>query len=236
MITKKYLFFDLDHTLWDTNKNSEDSLRELYIELNLKGYGIPSFEEFFQIYTKHNERLWGLYAENQIAKDVLRTNRFYLTFIDFQIDNNDLAHEIANEFIERTPRKPNLIEGAKELLEVLYKDYNLSIITNGFKESQHTKLMYSGIDHFFEKSNVFISEELGFHKPDPSIFNHAMKTVGAHDKKDCFMIGDTFATDIVGAVNAGWNAIHYSPEGKVHHEPIITVQKLMEITDCLKQY
>ena len=71
-----HIFFDLDHTLWDTDRNAEESLREIFIDQQLKEKGIPDFEQFHICYKNHNERLWGLYAENKVGKDAVRVHRF----------------------------------------------------------------------------------------------------------------------------------------------------------------
>jgi putative hydrolase of the HAD superfamily len=227
-----HLYFDLDHTLWDTDKNAEESLRELFKELALEKKGIPGFEAFHDTYKSHNEKLWGLYAENKVGKEAVRTHRFLHTFHDFGIDDQPAALTLATEFIARTPYKTHLIEGTIELLEHLHGRYTMSIITNGFPESQYVKMNSSGLNKYFD--HVFISEEVGIHKPDPKIFHHAMKASGAEQTEKCMMIGDTFQTDIFGALNAGMKPVHYSANASVHHgAPVITIYKLTELIDIL---
>lgn len=227
-----HLFFDLDHTLWDTDRNAEESLKELFKELNLEGSGIPDFDSFHSCYRTHNERLWGLYADNKVGRDAVRVHRFLHTLSDFGIEDDSLAGRLADEFVSRTPYRKHLIPGAVPLLELLAGKFSLSIITNGFKEAQYIKLKSSGIDHFFD--HVFISEEVGVHKPDPRIFQHAMRTAGAADPESCVMIGDTFLTDVCGAVNAGITGVHFDPKGtQVHAAPVITIRKLEELTTHL---
>ncbi|MFN8153601.1 MAG: YjjG family noncanonical pyrimidine nucleotidase [Bacteroidia bacterium] len=231
---KKYthIYFDLDHTLWDTDRNAEESLRELYTELNLESRGIPDFDTFHQQYKGHNEKLWGLYAENKVGKSAVRLHRFLHALQDFGVNDAATAQTLADEFIARTPRKQHLIEGARETLQSLQGKFKLNIITNGFPEAQYTKLKESGLMDFFD--HVFISEEVGVHKPDPKIFHHAMKVSGAQDAASCVMVGDTFQTDIFGALNAGMKPVHYTPDQTVHHgEPVITVHQLTDLLQHL---
>jgi len=231
-----HLYFDLDHTLWDTDKNSEESLNQLFKDFSLQDLGIPSFTDFMDKYKSHNERLWGLYAENKIGKDAVRVHRFMHTFQDFGIHNQEKAHQLAEEFVKITPSKKNLISGAIELLEALKGNYKLAIITNGFKESQHIKMAASGLDVFFD--DVFISEEIGINKPDPGIFHYVMKKTGATSPEQCIMVGDTYQTDIVGANSAGMHAIHLNPMSEsVSHDSdqITTVQHLKEINSKLME-
>lgn len=227
-----HIYFDLDHTLWDTDRNSEESLKELFSEMKLQELGIPSFNAFMYQYRRHNERLWGLYAENQIAKDAVRLHRFLHTLQDFGIHDSTCASTLAEEFISRTPHKTYLIEGTVALLDSLKGKYNLSVITNGFKESQHTKLQVSGIAHYFDQ--VFISEEIGFHKPDPQIFHHARKLTGGPECCNCIMVGDTYQTDILGAIAAGMKAVHYAPHlEKPYGDPVITIKTLADLQNLL---
>lgn len=226
-----HIFFDLDHTLWDTDKNSEESLRELFHELDLQATGIPDFESFHSSYRQHNNRLWGLYAENKVGRDAVRLHRFIHTLSDFNIHTRETAESISDRFMERTPHKKYLIEGAVEVLEYLSAKYYVAVITNGFSETQHIKLRGSGLDHHFSK--IFISEEIGAHKPDPVIYMHAMKLSGAAKAENCLMIGDTYTTDVIGAVNAGWHAVHLLPDGAPHGDPVITIRKLEELKSLL---
>lgn len=228
-----HIYFDLDHTLWDTDRNAEESLRELFSELNLQARGIPDFNTFHLQYKGHNEKLWGLYAENKVGKSAVRLHRFLHALQDFGINDEPTAHTLAEEFIARTPRKQHLIEGAKQTLESLKGRFNMNIITNGFPEAQYTKLKESGLIGYFD--HIFISEEVGVHKPDPKIFRHAMSVSGAENAHQCVMVGDTFQTDIFGALNAGMKPIHYTPDQSVHHgEPVITVHRLQDLVQYLE--
>ncbi len=228
-----HLFFDLDHTLWDTDRNSKESLGELFEELEFTKIGIPSFDEFHARYREHNERLWGLYAGNQVGKDAVRLHRFVHTLQDFGIHDHKHASNIADKFIGRARTKQHLIPGAKKLLDHLNGKYRMSIITNGFPEVQYIKLKSSGIDHFFE--HVFISEEIGVNKPDPAIYHHAVKTSGANHIDDCIMIGDTFQTDIMGAIAAGMKSLHYTQDDSFEvHASVTRVKSLDEIIEVLQ--
>jgi putative hydrolase of the HAD superfamily len=228
-----HLFFDLDHTLWDTDRNAEESLNELFNELSLDQKGVPDFNSFHTAYRSHNERLWGLYAEKKVNKGDVRDKRFRDTLADFGIESPALVKSISDEFIIRTPRKTNLIEGAEPLLNSLFKRYHLAIITNGFKEAQYVKLAASGLETYF--SEVYISEEVGHIKPDPLLFRHAMFHSGAEQSAHCMMIGDTYETDVYGALCAGMHAVHFYPgHGTPHPHPVITIRSLADLNQLLK--
>ncbi len=230
---KKYqhVFFDLDHTLWDTDKNSAESLNEIYVELNLIEKGIDSVEDFLVCYRSHNERLWGLWAENKIGPEALRTSRFVHTLEDFEIHDTELAEQMATLFLTRTPYKKHILPGAIEVLNYLKGKYSLSIITNGFRESQVIKLRESGMHTFFER--MIISEEVGYNKPDPAIFRHAMQAEKL-TSKHCLMIGDSFEADITGAHAAGIDQVHLNPKSvAVAFKPTYTINSLHELISIL---
>jgi putative hydrolase of the HAD superfamily len=222
----KHIFFDLDHTLWDTDRNSEESLSELYQELKLTQHGIPPFQEFLACYRSHNEKLWGLYSENKIGRDAVRVNRFRFTLEDFSVRNLELANLLSDEFVKRTPYKKHLMDDTLHVLDKISVNYDLSIITNGFKESQAVKLENSGIGNYFQ--HLFISEEIGFHKPDVRIFEHALDVTGT-EKEETLMIGDTYDTDISGARAANIDQVYFKVNPPDHHEATYKISKLSDL-------
>jgi putative hydrolase of the HAD superfamily len=226
MLKKNYthLFFDLDHTLWDTDTNAKKSLVEMYTLFELDKQGIESCELFTEKYLAINHRLWDDYSKGKIEKAYLRTGRFELTLECFGIKNKELIEPLANYFVSKTPYHQELIPFTRELLEHLQQKYKLYIITNGFKEAQHTKLRSSSIDHFF--SDVFISEEVGYHKPNPEIFKHAVQKTNAL-LENCLMIGDNPETDIEGAIAAQMDCVYLNPM-KTKHQLHVTYE-----THCL---
>lgn len=207
----KHLFFDLDRTLWDFEKNSEKALQHLYEESRLRDR-IPSFQRFHQTYKNENALLWKKYGKGKIDKAYLRDARFSRTFLKFDIVDAALTSYFSEGYIELSPRQTCLFPNTHETLSDLQKEgYRLHIITNGFKEVQHIKLAESGLTNYFDL--VLCSEEVGVNKPAPGIFAHALKSTGA-SPTDSVMIGDDFEVDILGAVQSGMHAIHFDPEEK----------------------
>src|SRR4051812_37404443 len=101
--TYKHIFFDLDHTLWDFDKNSEITLRQLYDEYDLKTQGIAEFQDFHIAYNTHNDRLWERFRKGYIKREELRWKRFWLALLDFRIADTALAHEISSAYLEILP-------------------------------------------------------------------------------------------------------------------------------------
>jgi putative hydrolase of the HAD superfamily len=179
----------------------------LFLEHRIEQHCQTDFSNFIEIYEAINHELWHLYGLKQTTKDELRYQRFYKAFLHFKYDNLNLAHLWANDYIKLSPYKTHLIDGAIDVLLHLQENYQLHIITNGFKEVQHIKLNESNLNSFFK--HVIISEEHGYNKPDIKIFDLAQQITGAQ-KHECVMIGDNFDADILGALNAKWDAIYLS--------------------------
>jgi putative hydrolase of the HAD superfamily len=209
---KKYkaVFFDLDHTLWDFDKNSEEALLELFDIHQLDKKGITSPEGFITRYRQINSAMWASYHQNGISKEELRVGRFRLSLEHFGYHDRALALTLADQYVKISPLKKNLLPGTLEILEYLESKYPLHIITNGFKEVQYLKLSHSDIRRFFKY--IHISEEIGFSKPAPEIFHHAVRCAGTASDL-CLMIGDNVETDILGARNSGVDDLLFNPNG-----------------------
>ncbi len=223
-----HIFFDLDHTLWDFDSNSRETLNELYHEFNLVSFGIEKPKHFIDRYILHNDKLWGMYRDNRISKHRLRSARFEATLRDFKILDKDLAKSIGSAYVVQSPNKTKLNEGVLSLLDKLKNTYTLHIISNGFQEVQMVKLNASGLMPYFKE--IITSEKAKAKKPNPRIFDFAMKTTGAKPSES-LMVGDNYEIDILGALGANWKAIHYMPEGISKHN--LVVRKLPEILDLL---
>ena len=168
---------------------------------------------------------------NQLSKEKLRSERFLLTLEYFGIINHKLAIKIGNDYVNNSPFRTKLIPFTIELLNALKNHFQLHVITNGFEEVQHIKLRESGLNHYFNK--VITSEMAGAKKPDPSIFDYALKLSGAL-VENSVMIGDDLNTDIYGAIKVNMKAIYYNPHQKVHDFNIWKeVQNLNEIKKIL---
>jgi len=207
---KKYthLFFDLDHTIWDFDKNAEEALQELYIIHKLHGIGLTSADTFIETYTRNNHRLWAEYHIGKITKEALREARFKQTFLDLDVPHELIPVVFEDAYVKLCPTKTNLFPNAHETLAYLSAKYPLYLISNGFKESQDIKIGNTGIGKYFQ--GVVISEIVGFNKPDKAIFQHALDLAGA-TKQNSIMIGDSLEADVYGALNFGMDAIYFNP-------------------------
>lgn len=219
----EHIFFDLDHTLWDFDKNSEKAFEMLFKKFKIQ----VALEDFQSIYRPINLKYWKLYREERVAKLDLRRSRLIETFDHFGVKFSlDIIDEISDDYINFLPLNNHLIPGTQELLSYLEPKYRLHIITNGFREVQHTKLSNSGILNYFQ--TVTNSEDAGVKKPNPQIFNHALQISGA-EIDESMMIGDNYEADILGAEAIGFKTIcfNYHRQKLPHH--VVQVLELKEL-------
>ncbi len=227
----KHIFFDLDHTLWDFEKNANETLEHLYFHYKLKEFGIAHPDLFVERYHVINDKMWDLYSKKLISKDELREKRFENALIDLGMSPQEIPDGIWQLYLEICPTKTNLFDGAKDLLEYLNGKYTLSIITNGFEETQHKKLKHSDIGKYF--THMLSSEKFGIAKPDPKIFNHLLQLNKASNT-ETIMIGDNMETDIKGAKAAAIDHVFFNPEKNNHnHDVEKEVHHLLELKEII---
>jgi len=214
---KKYshLLFDLDKTLWDFAKNSEETIRELFDDFKLKCRGVSDFGAFFRDYEKINLDLWDCYRRNEIGKSDLMYVRFYKAFLLFGIDDIALSKDFSEHYLQVLPTKNKVFPGTYETLDYLGGRYTLHIVTNGFEEVQYRKIHYAGLKKYFDK--VITSEKAGRKKPDRMFFEYTLKEINAA-AKDCLMIGDDMEVDLTGSRRAGIDQVFCNYENISHNE------------------
>ncbi|MGZ3764647.1 MAG: YjjG family noncanonical pyrimidine nucleotidase [Mucilaginibacter sp.] len=206
----KHIFFDLDHTIWDFDKNAEETLHELYGVYRLKELGLHSADLFIETYTRNNHQLWAEYHVGNITKTELREARFKKTFLDLGLRPEVIPQGFEDDYVKLCPTKTNLFPDAHETLQYLQSKYTLHLISNGFSESQDIKISRTDIGRYFR--HVIISEVVGANKPDKAIFEHALNLAGTV-KSESIMIGDSLEADVYGALNFGMDAIYFNPAG-----------------------
>ena len=228
----KDLFFDLDHTLWDFETNSKETIQELYNTYNLTDLGIVDFDGFYDTYSAHNHRLWDRYTKGFIKQEELRWKRVYLSLLDFKVANEKLAKEMSQAYLEILPNKQHLFPYTIEILDYLKeKEYKMHLITNGFESVQFKKIKNSGIaDYFIE---VITSEASNSLKPHKDIFEYALKNTNA-TVAESIMIGDNESADIQGGINIGMDTVFVNHIQAIPTVPATyTITHLKELEDIL---
>ena len=221
------VFFDLDHTLWDFDKNSEMAFDRIF---KSKFQEIKT-QDFIEKYAPINQACWKLYQNDQITHVELRYNRLKFSFdaLNVEISDNDI-NEIANDYIEFLTDNNHLFDGAIEVLEYLKPKYKLHIITNGFANVQEKKINNASLSVYF--NTITNSELAGVKKPNSIIFDYAVNLAQA-SKENSIMIGDCLDADVNGALNAGLDAIFFNEKKIGAPQNIKQINHLLELKNYL---
>lgn len=220
------VFFDLDHTLWDFDKNSALAFQTIFAAHDVD----VELSEFLSHYVPLNLQYWEKYRNEEISQAVLRHGRLRDTFnlLEYPISDEQINH-LSDEYIRYLPQNNHLFEGTVEILDYLSTKYRLHIITNGFQEIQDSKISNSNMGHYF--TTITNSEMAGVKKPNPLIFEYALKYAGAK-KEQSIMIGDCLDADVMGALNFGIDAILFN-ENPCHTANIKQVTRLQDLKNYL---
>lgn len=228
----KYIFLDLDDTIWDFHANAKEALRDVFFRERLNEH-FEDFENFYQDYSKRNLELWTQYGQGLISKDYLIVERFLHLLKKVGKDDENLALKMNRDFLDTLAEKTILVPYALELMDFC-KSGNLpmTILSNGFTEVQYRKLRNSKIEHYF--SHVVLSEAAGGLKPDPAIFEYALKLNDA-TVDETLMIGDSYEADIVGAVHSGIDALFLNNSTKKYEMPagVVEIKSLKDAVALL---
>lgn len=240
----KAVFIDWDDTIGDFLGAAKLALQDMYEKYNLSEY-FASFEEFFLLYKPHNLELWDKYGKDQVTKEYLSFDRFFFPLMHgskggerrlgdkaIRQEVAALAEQLSEDFLNMTTARFSLLEGAEELVRYLAAKYPLTVVTNGFVEVQYEKFDKSGLRDCF--AHIVLSEEVGCQKPNPRIFEEALRMNGLQ-AEDVVMIGDSWNSDIQGAINAGIDQIWIRkskdplPEGQSATYLVQSLSEVMEI-------
>lgn len=213
----RHIFFDLDHTLWDFEKNSEETIITLYAQFGLHSFGKFDCTSFFKKYSYVNHRMWRLYNQGKINQQQLREARFETTLMKLGLTKEQIPAGLSEAYTTLCPTKAAVFPFTYETLQYLHGKYVLHILTNGFKDVQHVKLSSANLQGFFKE--IITSECSGYKKPDRQIFEYALTRTNVK-AEDCLMIGDNLEADILGAKNAGIDQVYFNPAKKRHFQKV----------------
>jgi len=232
VFSDKHLFFDLDRTLWDFDRNSETTIRQILKNENIEAQ-VNGFEAFHAIYVKKNANLWRKYGKGEITKENLRYERFKVSLEHFFKPDSDLVKRIGDAYVELSPQQIQLLPNTKEILtELKGLGFKMHIITNGFSEVQHIKIANCGLRDYFQE--IICSEAIGKNKPDPEIFQFALK-LAKTIAENSIMIGDDYYADISGANQIGMQAILFKNDNAANYSYENTIGNLNELPDLIRK-
>jgi putative hydrolase of the HAD superfamily len=227
MPTYNHIFWDLDHTLWDFEKNSVAALEKVYVHFQLAEKGVAAFEEFNINYHKHNDKYWDRFRKGFITREVMRWKRMWVTMLDYKIADEQLAKDMGEAYLEFLPLQTFVMKGALEILEYAKSlGCQQHIITNGFEATQIQKMTNSNMLHYFNQ--IICSEKAMALKPHKEIYDFALQATGA-TVQNSIMVGDAIDVDIAGAMNINMDAAWFNP-----HKIASTTKRTFEVAELLE--
>lgn len=201
---KNNILLDADQTILDFVRSSKESLAAAMREA-----GMPYAETDFSVYKRINDAIWREYERGEITKARLSVGRFARFFAEKGIDGDPALLNAL--YFSKLCRTGYLLDGAAEFLARLKERGRVFLITNGTPAAQYGRLDALGIRSLFD--GIFVSDEIGFAKPDPRFFGYVLSAAGAA-REDCIVIGDSLTSDIAGANAAGIYSVWYAPQGE----------------------
>ena len=222
------LIFDADETLFDFKKSERDALKNTMPEFDIE----YDEDHHLKIYKDINTTIWKELEDGLITQKKLKVERFKR--LSDSLNAGFDAALFAKSYMKHLSFASFLYDDSVGLIESLHKDYILSIITNGLRDVQDTRIRKSIIAKYFE--DIVISEEVNISKPDPKIFELALNNIKHADKHKVLMIGDSLTSDIQGGINFGIDTCWFNANkivNKTEFKPTYEISNLMELKDIL---
>ncbi len=222
----KAVLLDIDNTLLDFNASAALAMEEAFLS-----HGLPFVKEHFATFKSVNDSLWLQIESGELTRAELHAKRFDIILGRLGLDYDGTAVE--KSFLENLNHCAVKMDGAEELLTYLSAKYTLCTASNAPTVQNKTRLRFSGLKKYF--THEFVSEEIGFAKPDPRFFAVCFKTLAPVKKEETVMIGDSFTADVAGAVNYGIKTFWFNQGelGKTVPDGVTEVKKLIDIEKFL---
>ncbi|GFZ29883.1 haloacid dehalogenase [Clostridium zeae] len=222
------IIFDADETLFDFRKSEREAFKNAMVEFDIE------YDEnhHLKIYSEINTAIWKEFEEGLITQEKLKVERFKRLADKLEVVFDEV--EFAKTYMKHLANASFLFEDSEALVESLYKDYKLTIVTNGLTDVQNGRIKKSTIAKYFQ--DVVISEEVKVAKPDPRIFEMALNNLKHTDKSKVLMVGDSLSSDIKGGANAGIDTCWYNPSKTLNTsdiKPTYEISSLNELRDII---
>lgn len=218
----RHILLDADGTLFDFERAEEEALRQTLRQLQLP------FDRAIRLrYQAINQELWEVFEKGRIDKDLLKVERFS-RLLDALAAPND--PETVNQlYMTELGRCAFLIDGAEAVCRRLAPRYRLSLITNGIASVQHARIGLSPLAELM--SGIFISEEIGFQKPQAGFFDYVLDALAIDDKRTALVVGDSLSADMLGGQNAGLDTCWYNPGRKAADPSVPATYEICRLED-----
>lgn len=225
----KNILLDMDNTILDFTRAERVAASKA-----LAAMGIQPTDELLKRYHEVNEDQWRLFELGELEREQVKVRRYELLFDEMGIDAS--PRETAKVYEGLLGIGHYFMDGAVELLETLSSEYRLYLATNGTSNVQKSRISSAGISKYFR--GIYISEDVGYNKPDPRYFEACFKDIPSFIREETVMIGDSLTSDIKGGINAGIKTVWFNHEGKSRDDSIVPdyeVHSLDEIPALMKR-
>lgn len=220
------VFIDIDDTLLDFTKCANDAIKSA-----CNKFGVPYTTTLVDTFHPINLDLWHRLEKKEVTKEKLFDTRFQIVFDKLGIKADGIAFETA--FRENFHESAILVDGARDLLEYLRSKYKVYVASNASMHQQTNRMKRAELDGYID--GYFVSEEIGFPKPQKEFFDACFKALPDVKPQDVVMIGDSLSADIKGACEYGLKTIWYNhrnePTADVKCDYIVS--RLSEIKNIL---
>lgn len=222
------ILFDADETLFDFKKSERDALQNTMLE-----FAIAYNEDYhMKVYKEINTAIWKEFENGRIAQNKINVERFKR--LSDQLNAGFDGVQFAKSYQKHLAGASYLYDDSIGLVASLHQDYRLAIITNGLKDIQEYRIRKSIIAKYFE--DIVVSEEVAVAKPDPGIFEHALRNLKHTDKRKVLMVGDSLTSDIQGGINFAIDTCWFNPNRIANQtgiKPTYEIAKLTELKRIL---
>jgi len=130
----KIIIFDADDTLFDFKKSEKEALKNTMDEFHIE------YDENYhlRIYKDINTALWKDFECGIIPQEKINLEKF--KHLSDNLNDEFDANKFATSYIKHLSDASFLYKESLELVESLYKDYTLLIVTNGLKDVQNKRI------------------------------------------------------------------------------------------------
>lgn len=224
----KTVLLDMDMTILDFNRSEAESLTEALVEL-----GIEPKPETIKLYSKINLSQWKRLELGEITREQVLLGRYEMLFEQIGVEAS--ANDAWQIYENKLSHNAHYLPGAEEMLKEFQGKYKLYIVSNGTKSVQDGRIEKSGLAKYFD--DIFISQDIGFNKPDKRFFDECFKRAGIVNFEEVIIIGDSLSSDIKGGKNAGIKTCWFNPSNEVNTssvKPDYEIDNLEKIDKLLK--
>lgn len=201
------VLLDADETVFDFKRAEAHSFK-----LMLESFGVEYSDERLALYSAINLSMWKALEKGEVSRERLKTLRFERFFSEIGVEGIDCV-AVNDSYLTNLSNSTFMLPGAPEFVKELSDYCKIYLATNGLTKAQTGRFSQSAIKDYID--GVFISEQIGYAKPDKAYFDYIFNELGITDTSRIIMLGDSLTSDMQGGKNAGITTCRYSANGEI---------------------